>query len=69
MKYPTKIKPFINKYNWEEINLKKIIGKIEKNNLTMTVNVLYAKNEIMYLDYVKKKIFAILWCPLKTIKY
>ena len=46
----TKIKPFINKYNWEGINFPsekddskiKIIVKIE---VTMVLNVLYAKKE------------------------
>ena len=44
----TKIKPFINKYNWEEINFtsgKDDWKKCEKNNLTIALNVLYAKKE------------------------
>ena len=36
----TKIKPFIDKYNWEG----KIINP-KKNTLTITLNVLYAKRE------------------------
>ena len=41
-----KIKPFINKYNWEEINIaseKDDWKKLEKDNLTIALNVLYAK--------------------------
>ena len=41
----TKIKPFINQYNWDEINFhqKKIIRKKnEKNNVTIALHVLYA---------------------------
>ena len=36
----TKIKLFINKYNWKGIN---IPSKIEKNNVTIALIVLYAK--------------------------
>ena len=42
----TKIKPFIDKYNWEGINYpseKDDWKKFEKNNLTITRNVLYVK--------------------------
>ena len=42
----TKIKPFINKYNWEGINFpseKDDWKKFEKNNVTVAINVLYAK--------------------------
>ena len=42
----TKIKPFINKYNWEGINIpseKDDWEKFEKNNVTIALNVLYAK--------------------------
>ena len=44
----TKIKPFINKHKWEEINFpseKNDWKKIEKNNVTIALNVLYAKKE------------------------
>ena len=44
----TKIKPFINKYNWEGINFPSEKGdwnKIEKNNWIIALNVLYAKKE------------------------
>ena len=44
----TKIKPFINKYNWEGINFpseKDYWKYFEKNNLTIALNVLYAKKE------------------------
>ena len=43
-----KIKPFINKYIWEKINFpseKDDWEKIEKNNITIDLNVLYAKKE------------------------
>ena len=42
----TKIKPFINKYNWEGINYpsqKDNWKKSEKNNVTGALNVLYTK--------------------------
>ena len=42
----TKIKLFINKYNWKGINIpseKKLKEKIEKNNVTIALIVLYAK--------------------------
>ena len=41
-----KIKPFINRYNWEGINFpsKQMIGKnFNKNNVTNTLIVLYVK--------------------------
>ena len=44
----TKIKPFINKDNWEGINFpleKDDWKKIEKNNVTIALNVLYVKKE------------------------
>ena len=44
----TKIKHFTNKYKWEEINFpsgKEDWKKYKKNNLTITLNVLYAKKE------------------------
>ena len=44
----TKAKRFRNKYNWEGINFpskKDDRKKIEKNNVTITLNVLYAKKE------------------------
>ena len=43
-----KIKPFISKYNWERRNVpseKDDREKIEKRNVTIAVNVLYARNE------------------------
>ena len=43
----TKIKPFINKYNWEGINFsseKDDWKKIEKNKVTIAINVLYIKD-------------------------
>ena len=61
----TKIKPFINKYNWEEINFpteKDDWKKIEKNNVTIALNVLYAKKYILLIfqniaQIVKNKLF------------
>ena len=53
----TKIKPFINKYNWKGINFpseKNDWKKLEKNNLTISLNVLYAKKEKIYPAYVLK---------------
>ena len=40
--------PFINKYNWKEINLpseKDDWKKLEKNNISIALNVLYTKIE------------------------
>ena len=48
----TKIKPFINKYYWEGINFsseKDDWKRVEKNNVTIAVNVLYAKKEKIIL--------------------
>ena len=53
----TKIKPLVNKSNWEEINFppeKDDWKKCEKNNLTITLNILYAKKEKIYPAYVSK---------------
>ena len=44
----TKTKPFINKYTWEGIHFpseKHDWMKFEKNNVTIAINVLYAKKE------------------------
>ena len=41
----TKIKPFINKYNWEGINYPSEKGdwkKFKKNDLTIALNLFYA---------------------------
>ena len=51
----TKVKPFINKYNWEGINLsseKEYWKQIDKNNIKITLNVLYAKEEKTYPAYI-----------------
>ena len=48
----TKLKPFINKYNWERINFpleKDDWKKFEKNNVTIALNFLYAKRNIYIL--------------------
>ena len=53
----TKIEPFINKYNWGGINFpseKDDWKKFEKNNVTIALNVLYAKKEKIYPAYVSK---------------
>ena len=52
-----KVKPFINKYNWERIHFsseKDDWKKLEKNNVTIAFNVLYAKKEKIYPAYVSK---------------
>ena len=46
-----KIKSFINKYDWKGINLtseKDDWKKFVKNNVTIFLNILYAKKEKMY---------------------
>ena len=51
----TKIKTFINKYNWKGINFpseKDDWKTFERNNVTIALNVLYAKKE--YPAYVSK---------------
>ena len=53
----TEIKPFINKYNWEEINFsseKDDWKKFGKTNVTIALNVLCAKNEKVHPAYVLK---------------
>ena len=53
----TKIKPFINKYNWEGTifpSEKDDWKKFEKNNVTIALNVLYAEKEKIYPAYVSK---------------
>ena len=53
----TKIKPFINKYKWEGINFpseKDDWKKIQKNNIRIALNILYAKKERIYPAYVSK---------------
>ena len=54
----TKINPFINKYSWEGINLpseKDDWKKFEENNVTIALNVLYAKNGKIYPAYISKQ--------------
>ena len=62
----TEIKPFINKYNWEGINFsseKHDEKRFEKNNVTIALDVLYAKKKYILLmfqnitDIVKNKLF------------
>ena len=53
----TNNKPGINKYNWEGIKFpleKDDLKKIEKNNVTIALNVLYAKKEKLYPVYFSK---------------
>ena len=57
----TKIKPFINRYSWEEINFpseKDDRKKFEKSNVTIAFNVLYAKKE-KYILLIFQKIIQI----------
>ena len=54
----TIIKPFINKSNREEINFlleKDDWKRFEKNNITVALNVLYAKKEKIYPASVSKQ--------------
>ena len=54
----TKTKPFINKFNWEGINYpskKDDLRKYQKNNVTFSFSVLYAKKEKIYPAYVPKQ--------------
>ena len=51
------IKPLINKYNWEGINYPSIIDdwkKFEKNNLTISLNILYIKEKEILPGYISK---------------
>ena len=53
----TKIKPFINKYNWEEITFpseKDDCNKVDRNNRKIAQSVLYAKKEKIYPTKVSK---------------
>ena len=53
----TKTKPFINKYNWGEINYpskKHDWKKYEKNNVTIALIILYGKKEKIYPASVSK---------------
>ena len=43
----TKIKPFINNYNWQGINFG--WKRFETNDITIALNVLYAKNKKKYM--------------------
>ena len=53
----TKIKPFMNKYKWEGTNFpsqKDDWKKFDKKNVTIALNVLYAKKEKIYPAYASK---------------
>ena len=57
LKRITKIKSFINKYNWEGINFsseKDDWKKNDNNNVKIALNALYAKKEKIYPAYVSK---------------
>ena len=50
------MKPFTNKYNWEEIHFpieKDYWKKFDKNNLAIALNVLNARKEKVYPGCVK----------------
>ena len=54
-----KIKAFINKYKWDGIKFplkKDDWRKLEKNKVTITLNILYVKKEKTYPAYVSKNI-------------
>ena len=63
--YNSLVKPFRNKYKWEGINFpsqKDDWEKIEKNNVKIALNVLYAKKIILLtfqkiIQIVKSKLF------------
>ena len=51
------IEPFLNKYNWDRIRyLSKINDwkKFEKNNSTITLNILYIKEKELYPSNISK---------------
>ena len=53
----TKIKPFVNKYNWEGIKFpsgKDDFNKLEKNNVNIASNVLYITKEKIYPAFLSK---------------
>ena len=53
----TNIKPFLNEYKWEWINIpseKEDWENLGKNNAAITLNVLYAKKDKTYSAYVSK---------------
>ena len=74
----TKIKTFIDRYNWEGINYpseKEYWTKFDKNNLAISLNVFFAKNEKISPAYVSKHnsnrdvaIFVTLQCLLEALK-
>ena len=58
LKKLSKIKPFINKYDWEGINYpleKDDWKKFDKNNPTIVLNVLHAKKGKIYSAYISKQ--------------
>ena len=69
-----KIKPFINKYNWEERDFpsEKYDWKIfKKNNVTIALNVLYTKKEKIYPAnvFVKKQVILLMTPNVKKWHY
>ena len=56
-KKKTKINPLINKYKWAGINFLSehdCWNKVEKNNVTIALNVSYVKKDKRYPAYVSK---------------
>ena len=52
-----KVKPFINKYNWNGINYPQKINDwktSKKNNPTIDINILYIKEKELYPAYISK---------------
>ena len=61
----TKIKPFINKYDWEGMHFpsqKDDQKKFEKNNVTVPLNVLYAKKALKGISII------LLMIPTRTVR-
>ena len=53
----TKNKPFINKHNWKEISLpshKKDWKKLESNNKSITLNILFVSNNSQEIRHAYK---------------
>ena len=73
----SKLKPYINKYNWENINFpagSKEWRKIEQNNDTIALNILYAEKNTKTINIVYKSKYnnnrkkqVILLIMMKTI--
>ena len=58
----SKIKPFINKYNWKGINYPSKIDNwkmFEKNNPTIALNILHIKEKKKYVQLISQKLTEI----------